>query len=75
MLEFQGSNIKMKNLPVTLRYDESGVQFDITKGGVQSNKASWDQIDIGEPTIGLATKHAKNQLLDLDGTWKDPPPK
>ena len=69
MLEFQGSNIKMKNLPVTLRYDESGVQFDITKGGVQSNKASWDQIDIGEPTIGLATKHAKNQLLDLDGTW------
>jgi len=69
MLEFQGSNIKMKNLPVTLRYDESGVQFDISKGGVQSNKASWDQIDIGEPTIGLATKHAKNQLLDLDGTW------
>ena len=69
MLEFQGSEIKMKNLPVTLRYDESGIQFDITKGGIQSNKADWAQTAIGEPTTGLATKHARTQLLDLDGTW------
>ena len=69
MLEFQGSEIKMKNLPVTLRYDESGIQFDITKGGIQSNKANWAQTAVGEPTTGMATKHARNQLLDLDGTW------
>ena len=69
MLEFQGSKTKIKNLPVTLRYDESGIQFDITKGGIQSNKADWAQTAIGEPTTGLATKHARTQLLDLDGTW------
>ena len=69
MLEFQGSKIKINNLPVTLRYDESGIQFDITKGGIQSNKADWTQTAIGEPTTGLATKHARTQLLDLDGTW------
>ena len=69
MLEFQGSKTKIKELPVTLRYDESGIQFDITKGGIQSNKADWTQTAIGEPTTGLATKHARTQLLDLDGTW------
>ncbi|HAT67914.1 MAG TPA: hypothetical protein DCS66_25490, partial [Flavobacteriaceae bacterium] len=69
MLEFQGSKTKIKELPVTLRYDESGIQFDITKGGIQSNKADWAQTAIGEPTTGLALKHAKTQLLDLDGTW------
>ena len=69
MLEFQGSKTKINNLPVTLRYDESGIQFDITKGGIQSNKADWTQTAIGEPTTGLATKHARTQLLDLDGTW------
>ena len=69
MLNFQGSNVKLENLPVTLRYDASGVQKDITRGGIQSNKAAWEQTAIGDRTTGLASKHAKTQLLDLDGIW------
>ena len=69
ILEFQGSKTKLENLPVTLRYDESGTQFDITRAGIQSNKAAWEQTAIGGRTTGLASRHARNQLLDLDGTW------
>jgi len=69
MLDFQGSNIKLEHLPTTLRYGASGVQKDITRGGIQSNKAAWEQTAIGDRTTGLALKHAKTQLLDLDGTW------
>jgi hypothetical protein len=69
MLNFQGSNIKLEHLPVTLRYGASGVQKDITRGGEQSNKAAWEQTAIGDRTTGLASKHAKTQLLDLEGTW------
>ena len=69
MLDFQGSKIKLENLPVTLRYDTSGVQTNITRGGIQSNKAAWEQTAIGDRTTGLATKHARTSLLDLDGTW------
>jgi len=69
MLDFQGSDIKLENLPVTLRYGTQGVQTDITRGGIQSNKAAWEQTAIGDITTGLATKHAKSRLLDLDGTW------
>tara|TARA_R110000744_G_scaffold51870_2_gene111502 strand:- start:2760 stop:3851 length:1092 start_codon:yes stop_codon:yes gene_type:complete len=69
MLNFQGSKVKLENLPVTLRYDTSGAQTNITRGGIQSNKAAWEQTAIGDRTTGLATKHARTQLLDLDGTW------
>ena len=69
MLNFQGSKVKLENLPVTLRYDASGVQKDITRGGIQSNKAAWEHTAIGDRTTGLATKHARTQLLDLDGIW------
>ena len=69
MLAFQGSKIKLENLPVTLRYDESGIQTDITRGGIQSNKAAWEKTAVGDITKGLGLKHAKSLLLDLDGIW------
>lgn len=69
ILDFQGSNLKLTPLPTTLRYDQSGDIFDITREGIQSSKAAWEQTPIGDITTGLASKYAKTQLLDLDGIW------
>ncbi|MCH2606813.1 MAG: HNH endonuclease, partial [Nitrospinales bacterium] len=69
ILDFQGSNLKLTPLPTTLRYDQSGDIFDITREGIQSSKAAWEQTPIGDITTGLASKYAKTQLLDVDGIW------
>ena len=61
MLDFQGSDIKLENLPVTLRYGTQGVQTDITRGGIQSSKAAWEKTAVGDIINGARHKACKNR--------------